>query len=157
MHHHFRFVPLTVFLLSAVLFLSSCSAPRERLAVEGMSQSDLIATPVLALNDDKPGTPVNVTDYLVPGKYTIVHYYSPYAAQCAEIQPGLAGLPQVRSDLAVRTVNVNRPGVQDIDWQSPIMQQEQIGQLPFIRIYDPRGQLRAQGRPAYTQVVQWLK
>jgi hypothetical protein len=148
-------------LLTTALFLTlaltACSSQHvDDLAVGKMSLSEIQAAGFLPLNADKPGTPVDVQRYLVPGKYTIVAYLSPYSNDCVNVAQGLAQLPQVRPDLAVRTIDINRPGLQDIDWQSPIIAMERIGSLPYIRIYDPRQTLRAQGRPAFEQVAQWI-
>ena len=58
----------------------------------------------------------------------------------------------------MRTVNVNRPEVQDgIDWQSPILDGAGIQKLPYFQIYDPARSLRAQARPAFEQVSQWVQ
>jgi len=65
-------------------------------------------------------------------------------------------LVQTRSDLAVRTVNINRPETQEVDWESPVIQELEIQTLPHLLIYDPAGRLRAQGRPAFEQVKQWV-
>src|SRR5262249_32471435 len=148
------------FSLSAVmvmLALAGCSSRQgEGLAVEKLSDREIQTTPFLPLNADKPGTPVDVQRYLVPGKYTIVAYFSPYWESYISLGAKLARLVQIRNDVAVRTVNINRPGVQGVDWQSPILQEERIQQLPYFRIFDPTQRLRAQGRPAYEQVLQWV-
>jgi hypothetical protein len=144
--------------LLLALLLTACSpqdAPDD-VAAGKLSREEIQAANFLPLNDDKPGTFVTVQRYLVPGKYTIVHYFSPYDTESAYILPRLAQLTQVRQDIAVRTVNVNRPEAQGIDWQSPILQNAPIQKLPYFQIYDPRQSLRAQARPAYEQVIQWV-
>src|SRR5262249_41008779 len=125
--------------------------------VARMPIAEMQATGFLLLNEDKPGMPLHVTRYLVPGKYTVVGYLSPYDDASTSIEPRLAKLTEVRRDVAVRIVNVNRSEVESIDWQSPIMQDLQIQKLPYYEIYDPSQNLRARGRPAYEQVVQWTQ
>lgn len=145
-----------VLLLS--MLLSACAPdPESDLAVAKLPKSQVQATNYLPLNPDIPGTPVHVQRYLVPGKYNIVGYFSPFDGASVILGPRLMQLTQSRQDLAVRTVNVNRPGVQTIDWQSPILQGSPIQRLPHFEIYDPGLNLRAQGRPAYEQIRQWLQ
>jgi len=144
--------------LFALTLLSACSShDGDELAVAKMPKSQMQATEFLQLNEDKPGTPVDVQRYLVPGKYTVVEYLSPYDGPSVNIEQRLARLCQVRKDIAVRIVNINRPEVQQIDWESPVIQYARIQKLPFIQIYDPRQSLRAQGRPAYQQVIEWVR
>ncbi|MBX9689222.1 MAG: hypothetical protein K2X27_21110 [Candidatus Obscuribacterales bacterium] len=144
-------------LLLALTQLSACSSSKEELAVEKVSKSELQASSFLPLNADKPGTPVNAEKYLVPGKYTIVVFFSPYDPACATLGPQLMQLARVKPDIAVRTININRPGIEGVDWQSPVLQSAQIQAVPHFQIYDTSQNLRAHGRPAYEQVVQWLK
>jgi hypothetical protein len=144
--------------LFALTLLSACSSHNgDELAVAKMPKSQMQATEFLRLNEDKPGTPVDVQHYLVPGKYTIVEYLSPYDGLSVNIEQRLAQLCQVRRDIAVRIVNINRPEVQQVDWESPVIQYARIQKLPFIQIYDPNQSLRAQGRPAYQQVIEWVR
>lgn len=144
--------------LMVTLALVGCSTqPASDLAVDKLSASQMQETAFLPLNADKPGTPVDVQRYLVPGKYTIVAYFSPYWENYISLGAQLSQLVQVRNDIAVRTVNVNRPGVQGIDWQSPIVQNEGITAMPYFQIFDPAQRLRAHGRPAYEQIMQWVK
>ncbi|MBI5175432.1 MAG: hypothetical protein SFV17_00310 [Candidatus Obscuribacter sp.] len=145
-------------LLATLVIVSGCSTlAGDDLAVTKMSESQIQETGFLPLNADKPGTPVEVKDYLVAGKYTVVVYFSPYDGAYGNLEPGLMQLAQVRQDIAVRTINVNRPGVQGIDMQSPIMINAQGQVLPYFQIYEPSRRLRAQARPAYEQVLQWLR
>lgn len=144
----------------AVSLVSACSRPEDGpddVAVANMPTSQIESTSFLSLNDDKPGTWVTVTRYLAKGKYTIVHYFSSYDGASPSLLPRLAQLTQSRNDIAVRTVNVNRPEVQGIDWESPVMVKLGIEKLPFFQIYDPAMRLRAQARPAHQQVMQWLQ
>ncbi len=145
-------------IFSTLVVVSGCSTNAgDDLAVTKLSDSQIQATSFLPLNADKPGTPVDVKDFLVAGKYTVVVYFSPYDGAYGNLEPGLMQLAQVRQDIAVRTINVNRPGVQGIDLQGPIMINAQGQVLPYFQIYEPSRRLRAQARPAYEQVLQWLR
>lgn len=138
--------------------LTACANEQgSNLAVDKLTIEQQQATNFLPLNPDSPGTPVEVANYLVPGKYTIVAYFSPRDEKSVEIEPKLIQLTQSRNDIALRTVNINRPEVTSVDWQSPIIVQDEIQTLPFFRIYDPGQSLRAQGRPAFEQINQWIQ
>jgi hypothetical protein len=158
LHYSFREAACVVALLLTFSFLTACSTEHtDDLAVEKLPLEQQQATNFLPLNPDKPGTPVDVQRYLVPNKYTIVAYLSPYDDTSVSIEPKLIQLTQARNDIALRTVNINRPEVQGIDWQSPIIQAAEIQTLPFFQIYDPAESLRAQGRPASEQINQWIQ
>ncbi len=53
------------------------------------------------------------------------------------LAPKLQQITQMRRDVAVRTVDINRPGVQGVDWQSLIAQDLELQTVPFFIIYDP--------------------
>ncbi len=140
--------------------LSSCNraeSGESDLEVSRIPTSELQATAFVQLNEDKPGTPVDVRKYLVPGKHTIVGYLSAYDDSSLNIEPRLLKLTEIRKDLAVRIVDINRPEVKAVDWESPIIQDLRIQSLPYFEIYDPAQALRAHGRPAYEQVSQWIQ
>jgi hypothetical protein len=62
-------------------------------------------------------------------------------------------LPEV---LFVR-VNINRPEVRGIDWQSPLVQQYRIRSVPYFMIFNPRGKLVAEGPAAHRMIQEWLQ
>lgn len=131
--------------LFIVLILTGCSNDLqvEDLAVAEIPVSEMQATNYLPLNSDKPGSFVNVQNYLVPGKYTLVQFFSPYDGFSPLIEQQLVQLSQSRQDLAIRAVNVNRPDIQGIDWQSPALQMARVTKLPFYMIYHHARNLRA--------------
>ncbi len=145
----------------ALILLSSCSNdPRDEVddvAVAKMPREQIQATSFLPLNEDKPGTPVRVERYLAPGKYNIVMYYSPLDELSMSYAQRLMQLPQVNRDVAVRTVNINRPEATVVDLDSQISVDMQLQTLPYFVIYDPRQNLRAKGRPAFEQVNQFIR
>lgn len=143
--------------LIPLMFLVACAEnPADQLAVARLSPEEIQSTEFLPLNDDLPGFPVDAERYLIPGKFNIVFFYSPYDAESIRLSSGLARLPQIRENIAVRTVNINREGIEQVDWQSPLVQECRINSLPYVRIYEPRLNLRAQGRPALEQLKQWI-
>jgi thiol-disulfide isomerase/thioredoxin len=103
------------------------------------------------------GQKVDVANYLVPGKTTIVDFYSEYCPPCRAIAPKLVNLHKSRDDIAVVKVDINRPGVKGIDWESPVAQQYQLHSIPHFKIYGPDGKLQAEGDAAYDQVQKWVE
>ncbi|MBM4301121.1 MAG: thioredoxin family protein [Deltaproteobacteria bacterium] len=113
-----------------------------------------------AVADASPGNPgqtLEVRSLLVKGKTTLIDFYSPYCPPCVQLAPLLAQLAKKRPDLAIKKANINRPGVNGIDWRSPLAQQYQIRQVPYFMIFNPQGQLVAQGRDAVETVGRWLR
>jgi thiol-disulfide isomerase/thioredoxin len=103
------------------------------------------------------GQKVKLADYLVPGKITVFDFYSEYCPTCRSIAPGIEKLHESREDIAVVLVNINRPGVKDIDWQSPVAKQYDLPSTPHLKVFGPDGKLVAEGRPAYQMVTGWFK
>jgi thioredoxin-related protein len=69
----------------------------------------------------------------------------------------MAKLAKKRPDLAIKKVDINRKGVNGIDWRTPLAQQYQIRQVPYFMIFDPQGQPVAQGRGAFEKIGGWLQ
>ncbi len=93
----------------------------------------------------------------VQGKITVVDCYSPYCPPCMRLAPLLEELAQRRSDLKIIELNINRPGIQGIDWQSPLARQLGLHSIPHFLIYGPKGRQTAEGPEALRQVVDWLR
>jgi thioredoxin 1 len=132
-----------------------------RLALAGLLAL-LLAAPAGAggvddANAANPGQTLDLQSLAVKGKSTLIDIYSPFCPPCMALAPVIEKLAAKRSDLAIQRVNINRPGVQGIDWRSPLAQQYEIRQLPYFMIFNPQGQLVTEGRAATPQVESWLK
>lgn len=103
------------------------------------------------------GETIKLEDYLTPGKTTIVDFYSDFCPPCRSLTPRLEALLQKRPDLTVVKVDINRPGRQGIDWQSPVARQFSLQSIPHLKLYGPDGQLISEGRPAMEQVFEWIQ
>jgi len=103
------------------------------------------------------GQPVQLQDYAVPGKTTIFDFYSEYCPPCRAIAPLIKKLHEARADIAVVEVDINRPGVEGIDWKSPVAKEFQLDSIPHFKIYGPDGKLVSEGQPAYTKIVDWVQ
>ena len=110
-----------------------------------------------AIAEANPGQTLNVKSLLVKGKTTLIDFYSPFCPPCVQMAPIMDQLAAKRPDLAIKKANINRPGVNGIDWRSPLAQQYQIRQVPYFMIFNPQGQLVAQGREAVETVGRWLQ
>jgi thiol-disulfide isomerase/thioredoxin len=103
------------------------------------------------------GQEVQLQDYAIPGKTTIFDFYSEFCPPCRAIAPLVKKLHEVRADIAVVEVDINRPGVEGIDWKSPVAKEFQLDSIPHFKIYGPDGKLQAEGDPARAKVVEWLQ
>jgi thiol-disulfide isomerase/thioredoxin len=136
--------------------LKSLSLALAVLLSVALASSGAWAGAVVDASPGNPGQTLEVKSLLVTGKTTLVDFYSPFCPPCVQLAPIIAQLAEKRPDLAVKKANINRPGVNGIDWQSPLAQQYQIRQVPYFMIFSPQGQLVAQGRDASETVQRWL-
>ena len=112
---------------------------------------------VMEANSGRPGETMEVKSLAKRGRVTLVDFYSPYCAPCVRLAPLLAQLAQRRPDLTVQKLNINRPQVRGIDWQSPLARQYDLRSVPHFMIFDAKGRLKAEGKTAANQVFAWLK
>ena len=94
------------------------------------------------------GQTVVLADHLVPGKTVIFDFTSKYCPPCRQYDEPLHRLHTSRDDLVVVKVDINRPGVQRIDWQSPVAAQFGLQSIPQFKVYGPDGKLLAEDRIA---------
>lgn len=102
------------------------------------------------------GQEVSLADFLVTGRMTLFDFTSEYCAPCRGFDEVLYQVHRQRADVAVVKVDINRPEVHKIDWQSPVAQQYGMQSVPYFKIFGPDGQLIAEGRPARTIVEGWI-
>jgi thioredoxin-like negative regulator of GroEL len=102
------------------------------------------------------GQTITLADHLVPGKLTVVDFTSKYCGPCLVYNEPLAKLHAQRDDVAVVKVDINRPDVKRIDWQSPVAQQFALRSIPHFKVYGADGQLVAEGNAARAQVEKLL-
>ena len=148
------------------LYVKNMSRARKSLALSpvlaallalAMVSTGAWAGAVPEANSGNPGQTLDVNSLLVKGKTTLIDFHSPFCPPCVRLAPLLAQLAAKRPDLAIKKVNINRPGVQGIDWRSPLAQQYQVRQVPYFMVFGPQGQLVAQGRDAVEQVGRMLQ
>jgi thiol-disulfide isomerase/thioredoxin len=103
------------------------------------------------------GQTVQLQDFAVPGKITIFDFYSEYCPPCRAIAPLVKRLHEARPDIAVVEVDINRPGIEGIDWKSPVAKEFQLDSIPHFKIYGADGKMTAEGDLARSKLVEWLQ
>lgn len=141
--HHRNFI-------AALLFAAWLCAPFAALAADTHAKG---AEPLHI----SMGQTVQLADYLVPGKTTVFDFYSKYCPPCMRIAPGVKKLHETRDDIAVVEVDINRPDIEGIDWQSPVAREFQLDSIPHFKIYGPDGKLKSEGDDAYETIQNWVK
>ena len=126
----------------------------------------VIAFAALAEKPEKPlhiseGKEVKLEDYAVKGKTTVFDFYSTFCPPCMKIAPEVEKLHATRADIVVVKVDVNRPGVKKIDWDSPVVKQFGLESIPHFKVYGPDGKLKVEdtsSSDAATKLVtSWFK
>jgi len=101
--------------------------------------------------------PINLEKKIVKGRTTIIDFYSDYCPPCKRISPYLKKLDARREDIAVIKIDINRTGVEGIDWDSPVAKQFRLKSIPYFIVITPWGKFMCEGKEAYNYVVQQLK
>ena len=78
------------------------------------------------------GEQVDIQEHCERGKITIVDFYADWCGPCKQAGPVLEELVNKDSDLVLRKVDI-------VKWGSPVSQQFGINGIPFIQVYDGRG------------------
>jgi thiol-disulfide isomerase/thioredoxin len=115
---------------------------------------------ILGIRDMKVighGEEVDLAANLVAGKTNIVDFYSVCCGPCMQLAPYLEALVDSRTDLYLVKVDIDRPGSQGIDWQSPTAQQFKLDSIPHLKIYGPDGKLQAEGDEARQRVIKMIQ
>jgi thioredoxin 1 len=119
--------------------------------------SALAAGRVQEGNRGKEGESFDLSKVVSRGQFTLVDFWSPYCGPCLRMAPYMESLAAKRSDLNVVKLNINRAGVQGIDWKSPLAQQYNIKSVPFLVIFDKQGKKIAEGQKALNMFIDWAK
>lgn len=123
------------------------------LSVIGLLSSVALAAPVKGPEPLRiaMGEVVNLADYLVPGKTVIFDFTSKYCPPCRFYDEPLHQLHTSRDDIVVVKVDINRPGIARIDWQSPVARHFKLQSIPQFKIYGPDGRLMAEDVIEYAE------
>jgi len=141
--------------LAALLNLSRSTrgpaTPDASQAADGVSlRTDAVTT-------HSPGQAIDIERLVVSGQTTVFDFYSDGCPPCRRISPRLAELDRRRDDVVVRKIDINRPGINGIDWQSPVVAQYGIRSIPHFILYDPAGRRSHEGPDATREVLRLLE
>ena len=87
----------------------------------------------------------------------VFDFTSDFCPPCRAINPYLDKLHANRADVVVVKVDINRPDVRGIDWQSPVAKQYGMRSIPYFQVYGPDGQMVAEGQQARQMVTAWFE
>jgi len=100
---------------------------------------------------------VNLEKRIVKGRTNIIDFYSEYCPPCKRISPFLKTLDARRKDIVVIKIDINRTGVEGIDWDSPVAKQFRLKSIPHFIVITPWGKFMCEGKEAYNYVVHQLR
>jgi len=115
--------------------------------VVALSSPAVVVGEVVQANSGQEGQAVNPKSLIVPGRPVVVDLYSPFCPPCLQLAPRLERLA-AKTRIVVMKVNINRPGFQGIDWQSPVALQFGLKTVPYLVLLDPQGKMIAEGQQA---------
>lgn len=136
-------------LLVLALLLAGCSRPAPPAPTPTAP-----ATPVV-LNQGLPGERYEIEAALPKTGLVLVEYFSLHCPPCVQMAPLLEKLAEVKPDLAIRKVDIDRKGATNIDFDSPLAEQYNIHSVPYFVIYE-NGAKKSEGQPARDQVRAWM-
>jgi thiol-disulfide isomerase/thioredoxin len=103
------------------------------------------------------GRTIGIDGLACPGKVTVVDFSSDYCAPCVALAMFLIQTSKSHPErYAIRRININRPGFNGIDYQSPVSLQYGIRVLPRMVIYD-NGVKVAEGDAARDWLIDDIK
>ncbi len=108
-------------------------------------------------NAGREGETLEIRSILSRDRTTAIDFYSPYCYPCMQLAPVMEKLAARMPEVQFVRLNINRPAVKGIDWQSPLVQQYHIKYVPYFMIFDSRGKLVAEGAAARQMIKDWLQ
>jgi thiol-disulfide isomerase/thioredoxin len=103
------------------------------------------------------GKTLDINSLACAGKVTVVDFSSDYCAPCVELAMFLIQTSKSYPErYAIRRVNINRPGFNGIDYQSPVSKQYNIRDLPLIVVYENKVKV-AEGSAARQWLIEDIK
>jgi|GEM_PF-2621361 thiol-disulfide isomerase/thioredoxin len=118
--------------------------------------SVVIAGEVLQVNLGREGQAIDLRSLTVPGSPVVVDFYSTFCPACLELAPRLERLA-AKTNVIVKRVDINRPGLQGTDWKSPVARQFGLKMVPYLVLLDPQGKMVAAGKQAMDIINQQMQ
>ena len=141
---------LSTVMIAGLLLLATPGCDRKSTAAVEQSAATTASAsgPAPRLRVVAHGEEIKLESYLVPGKTVVCDFFSEYCGPCQRLAPVLEQLAEKNPDVYVVKVDINRPGVEGIDWGSPVARQFKLGSIPHLKIYSPQGVLQVEGDDA---------
>ena len=157
------FIGRTLVVIFAVALLAACSGSGN--ATGGDQESGATPAATSDSSAEKPAKPARVSqgqeielaDFAVAGQNVVFDFMSDYCPPCKQIAPYMDRLHAESDKVTVVKVDINRPGVRQIDWKSPVAAQFRLSSIPHFKVMDDKGNLVAEGDQAWEMVVGWLQ
>lgn len=127
------------------------------LAVTLMLATATHAGPHRVINESSRGQQIDIAKFVVKGKLNIFDFYSKFCPPCMRISPLLEQLAEKDANVVVNKIDINRPDVQGIDWDSPVVKQYGLQSVPHFIVYDAQGKKVAEGNDARKMVIEMLQ
>lgn len=108
-------------------------------------------------NAGRGGETLEIRSLLGRDRATAIDFYSPYCYPCMQMAPVMEKLAARMPEVQFVRLNINRQGVNGIDWKSPLVQQYRIRSVPYFMIFDSQGKLVAEGAAARQMIQGWLQ
>jgi thiol-disulfide isomerase/thioredoxin len=102
------------------------------------------------------GQLTDISKLPVPGKTTVIDFYSEYCGPCHYYSAQLETYVKTHPNVVVRRLDINRKGFVGIDWASPLARQYNLVSIPAFVIYDPKGKIIAKGPDASGVIDEWV-
>jgi len=115
-----------------LLFARKAVAPRSSKGPSGKPTQKPLNT---------PGQDVDFSAYLTQGRTSIVYFYADWCPACRAFGPTMDQLNAASPDMQVLFMNIE-------NWNSPVTRMHGITFVPYLKIYDKRGNLVAEGKDA---------
>ena len=129
---------------------SSLSTDENTSAAKRLSADEIAKLDIKTIST---GNAIQVTDFLVKGKYTLVDYFADWCGLCEALMPRLERLVKARSDIALRKVDI-------INWTSEVAKQAtrdfKLPGLPYVRVYGPDGKFLGHATKDHYETIEAL-
>jgi thioredoxin len=150
-----------LFLLALLAALVACQSGNAQTETPADAQSESAAATPSVEKPEKPrvigqGAVVDLFAERDPARTTVFDFTSEYCGPCRMFAPYLDKLHEMRPDITVVKVDINRPGVRGIDFGSPTAAPFRIPSIPHFKVMEADGTMIAEGEPARQLVVKWI-
>ncbi len=106
---------------------------------------------VVELNENDPGRTFDINRYLKSGQTSVFYFHSDDCPPCEALMPQYVAIAQQCPDVRFYTLDIDRPGTQGIDFDSPLARQYHLNSIPHLMVYDGYHKT-ASGREAFDKL-----